>query len=98
MSEPDNLAIARISGAASRLTLGLDRDMPRDLAKAELKAISRDPHILGIALGDVLHQMATESRGHQLTAELLRQCGANENTAAKRLAWQQAGRPRRFTP
>lgn len=89
------MAVAKLSGAAARLTVGSDKGMPRDRAVAELHAISTDRAVLGIALGDVLHRVETESAGYLVTAELLRACGADEAVAAARLAWQRERAARR---
>lgn len=82
------MAVAKISGAAELLTIGRYRDTPRDRAVAQLHAISDDPAVLGAALGNVLYRIAVESPGYQVTADLLRAAGADEDAAAARLAWQ----------
>jgi hypothetical protein len=82
------MAVAKISGAAELLTIGRYRATPLDRAVAQLRAISGDPVVLGTALGNVLYRVETESTGYQVTADLLRVAGADEDTAAATLAWQ----------
>jgi hypothetical protein len=87
MGELDRMAVAMISGSASRLSIGRDKDVPRDQALAELHEISTDPAVLGHVLGGVLHRIETEHPYHLATAELLRAAGADEDVAAATLAW-----------
>jgi hypothetical protein len=86
MGEPDRMAVAKISGSASRLSIGRDKDVPRDLAVAELHEISTDKDVLGEVLGDVLYEAKTQHPYHLATAELLRAAGADEDVAAAKLA------------
>lgn len=84
----DRMALSQLSGAATRLSVGRDKDAERRIAVAALHAISSDPAVLGAALGDVLYRIETESPGYGVTAELLRAAGADEAVAEQRLAWQ----------
>jgi len=86
----DQMALSQLSGAAQRLTIGVDKETPRQWAVAALHAISSDPAVLGAALGDVLYRIETESPGYEVTAELLRAAGADEAEAAARLEWQRS--------
>lgn len=76
--------VAYLTGVADRYAIGADRDRPRDEAIAALHEITRDPVVLGHAMGGFLHRAATESGGWTAAAELLRQAGADEDIGAAR--------------
>jgi hypothetical protein len=86
MSEPDRMAVAKVSGAAERLTIGVDKDVPLAVALAELHEISTDPAVFGEVLGAILYRVETEHPYFGTVAELLRAAGADEDVAAARLA------------
>jgi hypothetical protein len=95
MSTREQLAAARVTGAAARLTMGKDGMVPWDVAIAELRAITTDPVVLGQALGAYLHRVEQESAEWQETVELLRAAGADEVAAAAKLQ-QLAGTDARY--
>lgn len=86
MGEPDRMVVAKIGGLAARLSIGRDKETPRDQALAEMHAISTDPAVLGEVLGGVLYRVETEHPYHLATAELLRAAEADEAVAATTLA------------
>jgi hypothetical protein len=90
LTSKQRMASAQISGLADRLTVGVDRDTPRDEAVAEVHAISADPVVLGVVLGGFLHRVDTESAEWQPAVELLRAAGADEDTAAAVRVWLSA--------
>jgi hypothetical protein len=83
------MALARISGIGQRWAFGDHRDRPRTEAVAAIHAVTRDPVVLGIALGGAIHQTEAEPRGQGLV-ELYRAAGADEDVAAVNLAWQRS--------
>lgn len=56
-------------------------------AMAVIWEITRDPEVLGHALGDCLVN-AEDSPEFQACADLLRACGAEEGAAARKVAWR----------
>jgi hypothetical protein len=83
------MAVAQVSGSADRLSVGRDKDWPRERALAELHSITRDPAVFGTVLGNVLYKIEAEPTGWGAeTAELLRAAGADEAVAAARVEWQ----------
>lgn len=83
---PDHLRIARaeLAGAVSRLALS---GLPLEEQLAEVRGITRDPHVLGDVLGCQLgaeHPTASTAAA----IELLRAAGADEDMAAAVAEWQ----------
>lgn len=81
------MAVARISGAVERLTIGSAKGAPPELAVAELREISTDPAVLGDVLGAILHRVESEHSYLVAAAELLRAAGADEQAAISKLGW-----------
>jgi hypothetical protein len=92
LTSRQRMAVAKVSGAAARLSTGRDRDMPRAEALAELRTITWDREVFGHVLGDVLADGEQQGTAEFLTptVELLRSAGADEDAAAAKLAWRRA--------
>ena len=83
LSTAQRLAVAKVSGAVQRLVL---RDGRGTDAVDEVLAESRDPLVLGDALGAVLARLE-HLPSLQPAVELLRAAGADEERAAVKAAW-----------
>jgi hypothetical protein len=86
LTPKQRLAVATVCGAADRLSVGKDGDVPRDDAAADLRSISADPEVLGEALGGFLHRIELGGR-FEPAVDLLRAAGASEQRAAAKLRW-----------
>lgn len=82
------LELAKISGAGQRWTFGDLRDLPQAEAVAALHTITRDPVLYGLALGGALADLEENPQWGPALIELYRACGADEDVAARNLAWQ----------
>ncbi len=88
LSADDRLKIAKLSGAVSHWAAG-DLAARRDDAYADLFHITNEARLWGVVLGNVLARIELQGWTHeQATADFLRWAGADEPTAAARLAWQ----------
>lgn len=89
----DRLVLAELSGVAGRYGTGRDRDLPRDEARAAVRAVSADPRLLGIQAGVALADPQGTSGP---IVELLQAAGADMAVAAQHAAevrerFEQAG-------
>ena len=84
LDSKQRLAVAAVCGAADRLSVGKDKDFPRDEAVAHLRSISTDPDVLGEALGGFLHRSELGGR-FQPAVDLLHAAGASDQRAAAKL-------------
>lgn len=82
------LELAKVSGTGQRWAIGPLRDRPLQEAVAAVHADSRDPVVLGVALGAALAGIELDRyASHQRLAELYRAAGADEATAVATLDW-----------
>jgi hypothetical protein len=88
MSREQRMAVASVTGHAERLLSGLGRPADEH-AVAELHAITTDPIVYGIALGNVLAAIERGGWGHmQPIAELYRAAGADVEVADRQRLWR----------
>ncbi|WP_328465552.1 hypothetical protein OHA21_43885 [Actinoplanes sp. NBC_00393] len=84
------MGVAKVSGHAEWLIQGQGWPVDEQTV-AELHAITRDPVVYGIALGNLLGRMETapEMWAHlEPMAELYRQCGADLEVADRQRQWR----------
>jgi len=82
LSSRQRIAVARLSGAVSRMTGGGLRDLDRRLKLARIRAISTDPLVLGEVMGPLLAPEYPDYAAADAEAiGLLRECGADEARA-----------------
>ena len=86
LTSKQRLAVAAVCGAADRLSVGKDKDLPRDEAVAHLQSISADPEVLGEVLAGLLHRIELGGR-FQRAVDLLRATDASEERATAKLQW-----------
>lgn len=78
LSRRDRIALAQLSGTAARHGYGRAKNRPREEGLAELREISTDPVLLGIAAGAEL----VDPHGYKGPAvDLLREAGADMTIA-----------------
>jgi hypothetical protein len=82
LTSRQRLDLAKISGIGQRRALGPDRDRGLEEALAELREVTRDPMILGLALGSAL-AVAEAQEWQQPLVDLYRAAGADEQVAAE---------------
>lgn len=88
LNDQQRMEIATATGHAERLINAL-RWPVDDEAVAEMHAVTRDPAVYGIALGNVLANIERRGWTHEKPlAELYRACGADEDIAARQVAWR----------
>jgi len=91
LSERQQMDAAEVAEAVQRLVLSGRRQVPRDEAKAALRAVSDDPAVLGQVLGDYLHRVVVGAQADAArywpVLDLLRAAGADEDVARERAAW-----------
>ena len=83
------MAVAKFHGTAHRWGVGPHKDKPLTEAVAALHEVSTDPVALGVVFASEL--AAVELDGYawqQRTVDMLRQAGADEDTAERVLAWR----------
>lgn len=91
LDSKQRLDLAMITGAGKRWTFGDLKDRPTAEAIADLHAISPDPVLYGIALGDALATIEIDGwPSYARLAELYRACGADEAVAQVHLEWQRS--------
>ena len=93
LNAKQRLAVARVSGVGRRWAVGALQDHPQADAIAAIRQVTRDPAVLGVALGSAL--AAAELDGystHKRLAGLYRLAGADEQVAAISLDWHRARR------
>jgi hypothetical protein len=82
---------ARIAVMINEFGAGSGPDALPAQALPELRAISRDPVVLGDVLGDYLHRVVVGTQAETMrywpTLELLRAAGADEQRAAAKALW-----------
>jgi hypothetical protein len=76
----ERIALAEVQGIARRYATGRDRDRGQADAVAELRAVTTDPRLLGIAAGIAA---ADPTGAGDLAAELLIAAGGNQTTAVE---------------
>lgn len=82
------MAVAEVTGHADRLLSGLGRPADEH-AVAELHAISTDPVVYGIALGNALAALERGGSDHlQPLADVYRAAGADVEVAERQRAWR----------
>ncbi|WP_199509332.1 hypothetical protein [Nucisporomicrobium flavum] len=90
LSEEQRAAAARVAAMVDRVSAGGPASDPASALPA-LRAISRDPVVLGDALGDYLHRVVAGPQSDTIrywpALELLRAAGADEERAAAKAAW-----------
>jgi hypothetical protein len=88
LSHAQRMAVASASGHAERMIFGLGRPVDEH-AVAELHAITTDPAVYGMLLGNVLGRMDKPGWEHlQPIADLYRQAGADLEVAERQRQWQ----------
>ncbi|GIF08640.1 hypothetical protein [Actinoplanes siamensis] len=88
------MELAAVSGHAERMLLALGRPAD-DQAVAELRTLSTDPVVYGVALGNELGAIDHDPDlwGHRRPmADLYRACGADLDVAERQRAWRAAQR------
>jgi hypothetical protein len=93
LTSTQRLQLAKVSGTGQLWCFGAMKDRPRPEAIAAIHEESRDPAVLGIALGAAL--AAVELDGwvwNERLAELYRAAGADEQIAAVNLEWHRTQR------
>jgi hypothetical protein len=87
-----NMQVARLGGAAERRAFGGLRDQPEETSLQQLLAISTDPAVWGIVLGnnqaDIELRLAGDERSRIL--EWARRAGADEQVARQQREWRLA--------
>jgi hypothetical protein len=78
---------ARVSGSVVRLAWGGGKDLPLEVKLSELWAITRDPQILGHAMGPYLAEEPATAGGRAVL-DLLRAAGADEAEGERNAQWQ----------
>jgi hypothetical protein len=86
LSRKQRLEVAQVSGTVERMLVTAG-PIHVDDAVAEVRAVSRDPLVLGQVLGAYVVRTETEPR-FAVVAELLREAGADEERAEQVAAWQ----------
>lgn len=95
MTTSQHMQVAKVAGSVQRLSFGKDQHLTREKKLAELHAITRDPVVLGHELGNCLANVDELHPYWQGCVDLLRAAGANEDEAARKLAWLRWSRQRR---
>lgn len=94
LSSERRMQLATLSGTAQRWGIGALRDRPLDEAVAALHEITRDPLVLGVALGNAMAGVELDGyASYARLVEMFRAAGADEDVAAAHLQWLR-GRPR----
>lgn len=83
LTQAERLALAELQGIARRYTTGRDQDRPRGEALDELRAVTTDARLLGIAAGAAA---ADPSGTGGPVAELLLTAGADRNVVDEHAA------------
>ncbi len=82
------LQLASVSGAGERWAVGPLKDRPIEEAVDAVLAESRDPIVLGAALGAALATIELDGyASYERLAEVYRRAGADEATAVAALDW-----------
>ncbi|GIE35886.1 hypothetical protein Ait01nite_089310 [Actinoplanes italicus] len=87
LNREQRMAAAAVSGHAERLIQALGRDVDEQTV-AELHAITRDPIVYGIELGNVLGRIEKTGWTHlQRLADAYRAAGADLEVADRQRLW-----------
>ncbi|UQU61383.1 hypothetical protein COUCH_20175 [Couchioplanes caeruleus] len=90
LSEAQRAIAGRVAAVVDRVRADGPAADPADALPA-LRAISRDPVVLGDVLGDYLHRVVAGAQAETVAywpaLELLRAAGADEERAAAKAAW-----------
>jgi hypothetical protein len=90
LSSDQRSVAARVAAVVDSVAAGGPASDPAE-ALPELRAVSRDPVVLGDVLGDYLHRVVAGAQADTITywpaLELLRAAGADEEWAAAKAAW-----------
>ena len=81
------LPAAKVAGSVKRLAWGADKDLPVEAKLADLWEITRDPQILGHAMGPYLAE-EPPTAGGRAAVDLLRAAGADEAQGERNAEWQ----------
>lgn len=82
------IAAARLSGAISRLTRGIDQGLSREQKLAALRTLTTDPQVLGDAMGVLLvGEFAGFAAADAEGIDLLRALGADETYGEAVAEW-----------
>lgn len=81
------MELVRLDGDVGRYCFGEHRGLPDDVLLAHLLAVSRDPHLWGVVLGNALAHVDRDYPAYERVTRLARAAGADEAVARTHRAW-----------
>lgn len=81
------MKLVELDGDVGRLCFGEHRGQPDEVLLQALLAVSRDPQLWGVVLGNALAHVDSDYPSYERVARLARAAGADEDVARTHRAW-----------